>query len=106
MTCLAKMEHSAALAQIDSRILLTTKFRAGAGEDPVVKVKALVTDLINKLQAGASSQASQQSNRDEEASKATEMQGDVEADFAKHSSKLEAAVARSTVPDGEISALH
>ena len=79
------------------------KFRAGAGEDPCVN--ALVTDLINKLQAGASSQGSQQSCRDEEASKATEKEEDLKANVAKHSSKLEAAVARSTVPDGEISAL-
>ena len=38
-------------------------------------------------------------------SEATEKKEDLEADVAKHSSKLEAAVARSTVLDGEISAL-
>ena len=74
-----------------------------AGEDPFVQVKALVTDLINKLQAGASSHASQQPYRDEE-SKATQKKEDHEA-VAQHSSKLEGAVARSTLPDGEISAL-
>merc|ERR1712227_879743 len=42
---------------------------------------------------------------DEETSKATEKKEDLEADVAKHSSKLETAVARSTVLDGEISAL-
>ena len=52
-------EHSAALAQLALRIFVVVKFRAGAGEDPFVKVKALVTDLNNKLQAGASSDASQ-----------------------------------------------
>ena len=51
MKRLASKEHSAALAQIASRIFAIMKFRAGAGEEPVVKVKALVTDLLNKLQA-------------------------------------------------------
>ena len=52
------------------------------------------------------SEASQKSYCDEEPSKATEKKEDLEPDVAKLSSKLEAAVARSTVPNGEISALH
>ena len=72
---------------------------------PFVKVKDLITDLINRLQAGASSEMNQKSCCDEETSKATEKKEDLEADVAKHSSKLEAAVARSIVLDGEISAL-
>ena len=102
---LAKQEHSAALAQLASRISAIMKFGAGAGEDPFVKVKGLITDLINRLQAEASSEASHKSYCDEETSKATEKKEDLEADVAKHSSKLEASVARSTVLDGEISAL-
>ena len=67
-------------------------------------MKSLITDLINRLQAEASSETNQKSYCDEEMSKATEKE-DVEADVAKHSSKLEAAVARSVALDGEISAL-
>ena len=102
---LAKQEHSAALAQLASRISAIMKFGAGSGDDPFVKVKGLITDLINRLQAEASSEASHKSYCDEETSKATEKKEDLEGDVAKHSSKLEAAVARSTVLDGEISAL-
>ena len=51
-----------------------------------------------------SSEVSQKSYCDEEMSQATEKE-DLEADVAKHSSKLETAVARSIVPDGEIPAL-
>ena len=51
-----------------------------------------------------SSEVSQKSYCDEEMSQATEKE-DLEADVAKHSSKLETAVARSIVLDGEISAL-
>ena len=45
-----------------------------------MKVKALVTDFINKLQAVALSEASQKSYRDEGESKATEEEEDLEAE--------------------------
>ena len=73
------------LAVQEHCISATMKFGAGDDGDPSVKVKNLITDLISRLQAEASS----------------EKREDLEADVAKHSSKLEAAVARST--DGDIS---
>ena len=100
---LAEQEHSTTLAQPESCISATMKFGAGADGDPSVKVKDLITDLISRLQAEASSETNQKSYCDEEMSKATEKREDLEADVAKHSSKLEAAVARSIDLDGEIS---
>ena len=58
---LAKQEHSTALAQLGSRISAIMKFGAGADDDPFVKVKDLITDLINRLQAEASSETNQKS---------------------------------------------
>ena len=84
---LAEQEHSTTLAQPESCISAIMKFGAGADGDPSVKVKDLITDLISRLQAEASS----------------EKREDLEADVAKHSSKLEAAAARSIDLDGEIS---
>ena len=81
----AEQERSTTLAQPESCISAIMKFGAGVDGDPSVKVKDLITDLISRLQAEASS----------------EKREDLEADVAKHSSKLEAAVARSI--DGEIS---
>ena len=101
---LAEQEHSTALAQPGSRISTTMKFGAGVDGDLLVKVKDLIMDLI-RLQAEASSETNQKSSCDEEMSKATEKREDLETDVAKHSSKLEAAVARSIELDGEISAL-
>ena len=70
-----------------------------------MKVKDLITDLISRVQAEASSETNQKSYCDEEMSKATKKREDLETDVAKHSSKLEAAVARSVDLDGEVSAL-
>ena len=70
---LAKKEHSAALAQLASRTSAIMKFGVGAGVDPFVKVKSLFTDLINRLQAETSSEASHKLYCDEETSKATEI---------------------------------
>ena len=81
------------------------KFGAGADGDPFVKVKDLITDLISRVQAEALSETNQKSYCKEEMSKITEKREDLEADITKHSSRLEAAVARSIELDGEISAL-
>ena len=81
------------------------KFGAGADGDPFVKVKDLISDLISRVQVEASSETNQKSYCNEEISKITEKREDLEADVTKHSSRLEAAVARSIELDGEISAL-
>ena len=70
---LAKKEHSAALAQLVSRTSAIMKFGAGVGVDPFVRVKGLITDLSNRLQAEASSEASHKAYCDEQTSKATEI---------------------------------
>ena len=52
--------------------------------------RRVVKGIINKLQAVASVKAaSQKSNRDQEASKATEKEKVLEANIAKHGSKVE-----------------
>ena len=76
------------------------KFGAGADGDPFVKVKDLISDLISRVQAEASSETNQKSYCNEEISKITEKREDLEADVTKHSSRLEAAVARSIELDG------
>ena len=62
---LAEQEHSTALAQLASRISAIMKFGADADNDPFVKVKDLITDLI-RLQAEASPETNQKSHCDEE----------------------------------------
>ena len=98
----AMQEHSAALAHVISRnSVIMLEFGAGAVGDPGVRVNALITDLINRLQVEAPSETKLKSHHDEETLKAKRKE-DLEADIAKHSSKLETAFSRSTL-DGEIS---
>ena len=68
------------------------KFGAGTGEDPFAKVKGLITALISRLQDESSTEANQKAYCDEETSKATEKEENLEDDIAKRSSKLETAV--------------
>ena len=99
---LAQKEHSAALSQFASRISAVMKFGAGAGEDPFAKVTELITDLIHRLQSEASSEASHKSYCDDELAKAKDKKADLETQVATHFSKLEAAVSKSSVLDGEV----
>ena len=78
---------------------------AEAGEDSFEKVQVVITDMINRLQEEASSEANQKSYFDEETSKALGKKEDLETDVSKHSSKLGSAVDRRTILNGEISAL-
>ena len=51
------------------------KFDTGTVEDPFAKVKGLISDLFNRLQAEASPEVNHMSYRDEGTSKATEKEG-------------------------------
>ena len=63
----------------------------GAG-NPLVRVKALITDLITRLQADSSSEIRHQSYYDEEMAKSAMKNEDLETQVATHSFELEADV--------------
>lgn len=92
---LAKEHHSAALAQLASRIAAVERFGAAAGEDPFSKVKGLISDMIAKLMSQASSEATEKAYCDEQMSKTEEKKGELEYDVSKLTSKIDKAVAAS-----------
>merc|ERR1719215_639400 len=66
---LAKSHHSAALAQLASRISAVVKYGAGDGEDVFGKIKGLISDMIAKLEKEAEEDATEKAYCDEEMSK-------------------------------------
>merc|ERR1719436_153730 len=92
---LAKEQRSSALAQLAFRIAAVMQYGAAAGVDPFVKVKGLITGLISKLEAEATSEASEKSYCDEQMSKTEEKKAEIEEDLAKLATKIDTASARS-----------
>jgi hypothetical protein len=92
---LAKEHHSAALAQLASRIGAVIRYGAAGGEDPFGKVKSLITDMIGKLEAEAKSEATEKAYCDEELAKTEAKKGELEAEISKLTSKIDLAAAKS-----------
>ena len=78
----AVKEHSAALDRLTSSISAIMKLGAGTDESPFTKVKTLISDFPDRLQAEVLSEMRDTSSRDERMSKATEKKENLEADVA------------------------
>jgi len=102
---LAKQHHSAALAQLASRIATVFRYGARAGEDPFSKVKGLISDLIAKLESEASEEASEKAFCDEEIAKTDAKKSELNSEIAALTSKIDTATAKSTKLKGEVKEL-
>jgi len=92
---LAKDHHSAALAQLASRIGSVIRYGAADGEDVFGKVKSLITDMISKLEAEAKSEATEKAYCDEELAKTEAKKSELEGEISKLTSKIDVASAKS-----------
>jgi len=92
---LAKEHHSAALAQLASRIGSVLRYGAADGDDVFAKVKGLITDMISKLEAEAKSEATEKAYCDEELAKTEAKKSELESTISKLTSKIELAAAKS-----------
>uniref|UniRef100_A0A7S4VU76 Uncharacterized protein n=1 Tax=Alexandrium monilatum TaxID=311494 RepID=A0A7S4VU76_9DINO len=99
---LAREQHSAALAQLASRISAVLRFGAGAGEDPFAKVKGLIQELIEKLEAEAGSEATEKAYCDEQIAKTEEKKSELGYDISKLTAKIDQASAKSAALKGEV----
>merc|ERR1712050_251267 len=92
---LADKHHSAALAQLASRIAAVMRFGNAGGADPFGKVKSLIADMISKLEKEAQSEASEKAYCDEQMAKTEEKKEELESDTEKLTSKIDKASAKS-----------
>jgi chromosome segregation ATPase len=92
---LAREHHSAALAQLASKITAVLRFGAASGEDPFAKVKGLIQELIDRLMKEAAAEATEKEYCDSEMAKTEEKKTDLEADIAKLTAKIDKAAASS-----------
>merc|ERR1719181_2547088 len=92
---LARSHHSAALAQLASRISSVIRYGNADGEDVFGKVKGLISDMIAKLEAEASADATEKAYCDEQMAKTQAKKDDLDSDIAKLTSKIDQAAAKS-----------
>jgi len=102
---LAKTHHSAALAQLASRISAVVKYGGAGGEDVFAKIKGLVSDMIAKLEKEAEEDATEKAYCDEEMAKTEAKKADLEGDLSKVTAKIDQAAATSAKRKGQVKEL-
>merc|ERR1719498_1442479 len=102
---LAQKHHSAALAQLASKITAVLRYGASTGEDPFVKVKGLIQELIDRLVAEAAAEATEKAYCDEEMAKTEVKKGELSDDIAKLTGKIDKAAATSAQLKEEVKEL-
>merc|ERR1719498_906910 len=92
---LAREHHSAALAQLASRIKSVVRYGSANGEDVFSKIKSMITDMITKLETEAKEEATEKAYCDEEMAKTEAKKSELEAEVKKLTSKIDLASAKS-----------
>jgi hypothetical protein len=102
---LSRREGSAALAQLASRVAAVVSFGSRGGEDPFVKVKALISDMVSKLEADAIQDATHKAWCDEQTGDTQEKHDDLSHTIGRLSVKIDQATSKSASLKEEAQAL-
>jgi len=102
---LARNQHSEALSQLASRITALMQFGRRNGEDPFVKVKGLLQDMIEKLEKEADAAATEKAYCDEQIAKTESKKSELDDDVAKLTSKIDTKSAASAKLKEEVKVL-
>mmetsp|Transcript_14869 Transcript_14869/g.39651 ORF Transcript_14869/g.39651 Transcript_14869/m.39651 type:complete len:669 (+) Transcript_14869:58-2064(+) len=98
---LAQKQNSTALAQLAMQMASAARVSA----DPFAKIKALIADMIDKLEAEAAADAEHKAFCDKELSENEEKEADKIAEIEKITSKIDQWTARSAQLKSEVAAL-
>mmetsp|Transcript_60496 Transcript_60496/g.94116 ORF Transcript_60496/g.94116 Transcript_60496/m.94116 type:complete len:705 (-) Transcript_60496:59-2173(-) len=103
---LAKKENSATLMQLAGRIQAAFRYsKNGGSEDPFAKVKAMISEMLTKLEADAKSEASHKEYCDKEFGATKSKMEELKATIDKLSAKKDSDSAASTKLKGEVQEL-
>merc|ERR1719240_1016564 len=103
---LAREQHSAALSQLASKIATTMRFGSQNGDDPFVKVKELISGMIERLIKEGEEEASHKAYCDTEMGKTKKRRGELEHDVETLSAKIDKAKSTSAKPKEEVAQLN
>merc|ERR1719203_1276094 len=102
---LAQKHHSAALAQLASRIAAVMRLGTAGSADPFAKVKGLISEMISKLEAEADAEATEKAWCDEQIAKTEEKKVDLESDISKLTAKIDQAASKSAALKADVKEL-
>merc|ERR1719229_491736 len=102
---IAKQQKSTALAQLASRMASTIRFSSGSQADIFGKVKGLIRDMIEKLEAEAEADATKKAYCDKELAETKQKKEDKTAEIEKLSAKIDSSKAKSAKLKEEVATL-
>jgi len=102
---LAKHQKSTALAQLASRMASTIRFTSGSQADIFNKVKNLIRDMIEKLEAEAEADATKKAYCDKELAETNQKKDDKSAEIEKLSAKIASSKSKSAKLNEEVATL-
>merc|ERR1719230_1067758 len=102
---LAKNQKSPALAQLASRMSSTIRFSNGNQADIFAKVKGLIRDMIEKLEAEAEADATKKAYCDKELAETNQKKSDKTAEIEKLGAKIDSSKAKSAKLKEEVATL-
>jgi len=102
---LARKQHSTLLSQLASRLTSTVKFSAGSQADIFAKIKGLITDMVEKLEAEAEADATEKAYCDKELGESNAKKDDKTAEIEKLTAKIDSMTSQSKKLKGEIATL-
>jgi chromosome segregation ATPase len=105
MRDLARKHNDPALTQLASRMASAIRFGASDGEDPFAKVKGLISDMLERLQADAAADASHKAFCDKEMSETNAKKAEKDSEIAKLTTKINQMSARSAQLKEEVATL-
>jgi len=102
---LAKKQHSSMFSQLAARISSEMRFGSGSKADVFAKIKGLISDMIEKLEAEAEGDATKKAYCDKELAETNQKKDDKTAEIEKLTAKIEQQTAQSAKLKSEIATL-